>query len=258
MVDVALALDSKQRQGCFKVICCLTNLLILWDTHDLKGLHGLCKEVLVLLPRNCDVSIWKEAVVVVIFKEEFIWEKRINQSEINRNQELQIFTGSTSVRLQNKIQKIITTHQSVFNQRAMQYVAYCAVYPQPLWACSRRHERSSHLWPAEWHGISPTGLVINLSRTSFLVLLWLYTLVCSEILTHSLTCLQIKGATNDHASIVFGRYAMLKVLIGGLYRAWSAKHTRQISLTHAVQCVHEDCVSRPFVTEGINVLVPVS
>lgn len=48
----------------------VTNLLILWDTHDLHGLQGLCKQVLVLLSRDCNVPIGKEAVVVVIFQEE--------------------------------------------------------------------------------------------------------------------------------------------------------------------------------------------
>lgn len=50
--------------------CCLTNLLILWNTHDPEGVHGLCEQILVLLARNCDVPIGKKTVVVVIFQEE--------------------------------------------------------------------------------------------------------------------------------------------------------------------------------------------
>lgn len=48
----------------------LTNLLVLWDAHDPKGVHCLCKEILVLLPGDCDIPVGKETVVVVIFKEE--------------------------------------------------------------------------------------------------------------------------------------------------------------------------------------------
>lgn len=51
---------------------CFTYLLLLWNTHDLKGLQSLCKQVLVLLPGNGDVPVGEEAVVVVIFEEEFI------------------------------------------------------------------------------------------------------------------------------------------------------------------------------------------
>lgn len=53
-------------------MACLTDLLILGDAHDPHGLQGLCEQILVLLPRNRDVPVGEETVVVVIFKEEFI------------------------------------------------------------------------------------------------------------------------------------------------------------------------------------------
>ena len=58
----------------FKVVLkvCLTDLLILGDAHDPEGLQGLREQILVLLPGNGDVPVGEEAVVVVIFKEEFI------------------------------------------------------------------------------------------------------------------------------------------------------------------------------------------
>lgn len=56
-------------------ISSLTNLLVLWNTHDLKGFHGLCEQILVLLPRDRDISIGKESVVVVIFEEEILCDK---------------------------------------------------------------------------------------------------------------------------------------------------------------------------------------
>lgn len=66
--------EGKKRSNFKSNLPCalLTYLLILGDTHDLKGLQGLCKQVLVLLPRNGHVPVGEETVVVVILKEEFI------------------------------------------------------------------------------------------------------------------------------------------------------------------------------------------
>lgn len=50
----------------------VTDLLVLWDAHDPHGLHGLCEQILVLLPGNGDVPVGEETVVVVILEEEFI------------------------------------------------------------------------------------------------------------------------------------------------------------------------------------------
>lgn len=60
-------------RGCF-----LTDLLILWNPHDPKGLHGFCEQILVLLSRDRDVSVGKESVVVVVFKEKLICGQRQN------------------------------------------------------------------------------------------------------------------------------------------------------------------------------------
>lgn len=50
----------------------LTDLLLLWNTHDLEGIHGLIEQILVLLAWNRDVPIGEESVVVVVLKEEFL------------------------------------------------------------------------------------------------------------------------------------------------------------------------------------------
>lgn len=45
-----------------------TNSFLLWDAHDLKGIHGLSEHVRVLLAGNCHVSIRQEAVFAVILQ----------------------------------------------------------------------------------------------------------------------------------------------------------------------------------------------
>ncbi len=45
-----------------------TDSFLFWDAHDLKGVHGLCEQVLVLLARNRHVSIGQETVFAVILQ----------------------------------------------------------------------------------------------------------------------------------------------------------------------------------------------
>lgn len=45
-----------------------TNFFLLWDAHDLKGVHGLSEQVLVLLAGNRHVSTGQETVLAVILQ----------------------------------------------------------------------------------------------------------------------------------------------------------------------------------------------
>lgn len=56
-----------------------TYLLFIWDAHDLHCLHGLLKHVFVLLTRDRNMPIGKEAVFVVRLQQQIIlgknWER---------------------------------------------------------------------------------------------------------------------------------------------------------------------------------------
>lgn len=54
----------------------LTHLLILWDAHNPHGFHCLLEHVLVLLPRDGDMAVGQEAVLVVRLQQEVSCEKR--------------------------------------------------------------------------------------------------------------------------------------------------------------------------------------
>lgn len=45
-----------------------TNSFLLWNAHDLKGIHGLSEQVLVLQARNCHVSTGQKTVLAVILQ----------------------------------------------------------------------------------------------------------------------------------------------------------------------------------------------
>lgn len=45
-----------------------TSCFLFRDAHDLKGVHGLSEQVLVLLARNSHVSIGQETVLTVILQ----------------------------------------------------------------------------------------------------------------------------------------------------------------------------------------------
>lgn len=45
-----------------------TDSFLLWDAHDLKGVHGLSEQVFVLLTRNRHVPIGQETVLAVILQ----------------------------------------------------------------------------------------------------------------------------------------------------------------------------------------------
>lgn len=52
--------------------------------HDIHGLHGFLKVVLVLLARNWDVSIWQEAIVVESFQKQVRWEKEESMNKYSK------------------------------------------------------------------------------------------------------------------------------------------------------------------------------
>lgn len=52
-----------------------TYLLFIWDAHDLHCLHGLLKHVFVLLTRDRNMPIGKEAVFVVRLQQQIILGK---------------------------------------------------------------------------------------------------------------------------------------------------------------------------------------
>lgn len=56
-----------------------TYLFVLWDAHDPHCIHCLCEQVLILLPRNSDVPVGKEAVVVVVFQKELLCKEVDNK-----------------------------------------------------------------------------------------------------------------------------------------------------------------------------------
>lgn len=60
--------DPQEGQPC-------TNLLVFWDAHNPHGLHGLLEHVLVLLPRNSDMPIGQETVLVVWLQQEISCSK---------------------------------------------------------------------------------------------------------------------------------------------------------------------------------------
>lgn len=53
-----------------------TSYFLLWDAHDVKGLHGFGEQVFVLLPRNGHASVRQETVLAVIFQTQLSWERR--------------------------------------------------------------------------------------------------------------------------------------------------------------------------------------
>lgn len=51
----------------------ITDSLLFRDAHDLKGIHSLSEQVLVLLARNCHVSVGQEAVLAVVLQTQLSW-----------------------------------------------------------------------------------------------------------------------------------------------------------------------------------------
>lgn len=60
-----------------KGVC--TYPLLLWDAHDVEGVHGLHKQVTVLLTRDGHVPVGQEAVVFVVLQTQLSWLERQNR-----------------------------------------------------------------------------------------------------------------------------------------------------------------------------------